>query len=275
MTEPVSEPAPTAEIVPSVAAVQEFLTARGRGADITPEAQTTTAEESETLRSQIPEDGPPTHTDLLEDDECPGQYWQHTYPMDPVVTEGIITARQCDGCGYEQTAVTAPNTTTTLPTVATQRDRPRSSTDADVAQHARPWTDERSLMVTTPGCPELRPQLPTLSGADQEGNGRGGHSVTGPRGALRRVAWELGVMRPDELGPVRTVLWCVVLVAGMVLWVVMLAAFWCAAWLDWRERGTGQALITTGAALLFTWTLWPAAVQETRRRRERQQTNRD
>ncbi|MGH3783143.1 MAG: hypothetical protein ACRDRO_21595 [Pseudonocardiaceae bacterium] len=91
--------------------------------------------------------------------------------------------------------------------------------------------------------------------------------MTRPRGALRRVAWELGVMRPDELGPVRAVLWCVVLVAGMVLWVVVLAGFWCAAWLDWRERGTGQALITTGAALLFTWTLWPAVLSEVRRRR--------
>jgi hypothetical protein len=73
-----------------------------RVAKILAEANVRETAEFEALKSQIPEDGPPTHTDLLDDDESPGEYWQHTYLMNPVVIDGIITAWQCDGCGYEQ-----------------------------------------------------------------------------------------------------------------------------------------------------------------------------
>ena len=69
----------------------------------------------------LPEAGPPTHTDLLEDDESPGQYWLHTYPMNPVVIDGIITAWQCDGCGYEQASSPRPITPITPPHETTPR----------------------------------------------------------------------------------------------------------------------------------------------------------
>jgi hypothetical protein len=71
-------------------------------AKILADADAAKAEEFAALGSQIPEGGPPTHTDLLDDDESPGEYWRHTYPMYPVVIDGIITAWQCDGCGHEQ-----------------------------------------------------------------------------------------------------------------------------------------------------------------------------